>query len=201
MNNLVKLAAACCAVIAFAGCGNRVESGTARPEPQGSVSSGSDTAAPVGPQVNERGFIVKQLGEQACFGGGANCEGGVSFAVDKVEVDPPCVEYGSPPDDGHTLLLHIRVTTGTDTEAIDRVTGLINPFSIVEIGTDGVTRPVGVGMCVDSLANRLPVTYGPNQQYSGVIELVVPTASGTVAFQLIFADEDEQQGWEWTYPV
>jgi hypothetical protein len=201
LNNLVKLAAACCAAVALAGCGNRIESGTAGPELPGSANSGAETAAQAGPQVNERGFIVKQLGEEACFGGGDKCEGGVSFAVDKVEVDPPCAEYGSPPENAHTLLLHIRVATGTDTEAIDRVGGIINPFSFVEIGADGVTRPASFGICADSSANKLPDTYGPSQQYSGVLELEVPTASGTVAIQMAFADEDGQQGWEWTYPV
>lgn len=56
-------------------------------------------------------------------------------------------------------------------------------------------------MCADPSADQLPDSYGPNQQYAGVIDLEVPEASGTIALQLMLADEDGQRGWEWTYPV
>jgi hypothetical protein len=197
VNNLVKAALACAAVLGLAGCGNGVESGTGGPELHGS------SAKPAAPavQVNERGFIAKQLGETACFGGDANCAGGVTFAIDKIEVDPPCGEFGSHPENGHTLLIHIRVATGTDEEAIDRVGGIINPFSFVEIGKDGVTRPTSYSFCADSSTNQLPDSYGPNQQYAGVIDLEVPDGSGIIALQRMVADEDGQRGWEWAYPV
>jgi hypothetical protein len=138
----------------------------------------------------------------ACFGGaGKDCEGGVSFAIDKVDVDPPCSEFGSPPDKGHTLLLHLRIATGDDAEVVDRVGGIINPFSFVEIGKDGVTRDTGFGLCADPSADQLPDTYGINQKYQGVMELEVPEASGTIALQLMGGEEDGQRGWEWTYPA
>jgi hypothetical protein len=153
-------------------------------------------------ETNERGFVVKKLGEPACFGGaGKDCEGGVSFAIDKIEVDPKCTEYGSHPDNGHTVLLHLRVATGDDADVIDRVGGIINPFSFVEIGKDGVTRDTSFGMCADPSANQLPDTYGPNQKYQGVMDLEVTEASGIIALQLMGAEEDGQRGWEWTYPV
>lgn len=146
--------------------------------------------------------MVKKLGEPACFGGaGKDCEGGVSFAIDKIEVDPKCTEYGSHPDNGHTVLLHLRVATGDDADVIDRVGGIINPFSFVEIGKDGVTRDTSFGMCADPSANQLPDTYGPNQKYQGVMDLEVTEASGIIALQLMGAEEDGQRGWEWTYPV
>jgi hypothetical protein len=56
-------------------------------------------------------------------------------------------------------------------------------------------------MCLDSTTNQLPDTYGPNQQYQGVMDLEVPGASGTVALQLMGVEEDGQRGWEWTYPA
>jgi hypothetical protein len=202
VNNLVKAAVVCGAVLGLAGCGASVNAGSGGPELPDATATGTASATAPAVPVNERGFIVKQLGEPACFGGaGTNCEGGVSFAIDQVEVDPPCTEFGSHPDNGRTLLLHVRIATGTDEEAIDRVGGVINPFSFVEIGKDGITRDTSFGMCADPSTNQLPDTYGPNQQYQGVIDLEAPEGSGIIALQLMMADEDGQRGWEWTYPV
>ena len=79
--------------------------------------------------------------------------------------------------------------------------GIINPLSFVEIGKDGVTRQTSFGMCADPSANQLPDTYGPNQQYVGVLDLEAPEASGIIALQLTLPDKDGKRGWEWTYPV
>ena len=204
MNDIVKrFALAACAVVSLTGCA-AVDAGSGENAPELPAAVAGDDAAPAaaGAQTNERGFIVKQLGEMACFGGaGKDCEGGVSFAIDKVEVDPPCAEFGSHPDGGHTLVLHLRIATGGDAAVVDSVGGIINPFSFVEIGKDGVTRDTGFGMCADPSANQLPDTYGPNQQYQGIMDLEVPEASGTIALQLMAAEEDGQRGWEWTYPA
>ncbi|HEX6361001.1 hypothetical protein [Actinophytocola sp.] len=205
MNNFVKrLALIGCAVLALAGCANDTTSagnGENAPKlPDAGGSAAAETAQ--AQQTNERGLIVKQLGELACFGGaGKNCDGGVSFAVDQVEVDPPCGEFGSHPENGHTLLLHLRIATGNDLKVVDRVGGVINPFNFVEIGKDGVTRDTSFGMCADPTTNNLPDTYGPNQQYQGVMDLEVTEGSGIIALQLMSAEEDGQRGWEWTYPV
>lgn len=204
MNNIVKrLALAACAVVSLAGCAGTT-TGTGENAPELPAATGGDAAASSAArqETNERGFVVKQLGELACFGGaGKDCAGGVSFSIDKVEVDPPCTEFGSHPDNGHTLLLHLRVATGDDDTVVDQVGGIINPFSFVEIGKDGVTRDTSFGMCADPSTNQLPDTYGPNQKYQGVMDLEVPEASGVIALQLMGAEEDGQRGWEWTYPA
>jgi hypothetical protein len=204
VNKIVKrLAVAVCAVAGLAGCAD-TSTTTGENAPTLPAAAGGDAAAPaaVEQQTNDRGFVVKGLGEPACFGGAGNdCAGGVSFAIDQVDVDPPCAEYGSHPENGHTLVLHLRVATGDDTKVVDRVSGVINPFSFVEIGKDGVTRDTSFGMCVDPATNQLPNTYGPNQQYQGVMDLEVPEASGTIALQLMALEEDGRRGWEWTYPA
>lgn len=200
MKNLVR-AAVCSVLLGLVGCGMGVHAGNGGPAlSAASGEDGTSTAAARAASVNERGFIVKQLGEQACFGGaGTNCEGGVSFAIDAVEVDPPCTLV--PPSDGaHALLLHVRIATGSDAKTADRVGGVINPFSFVEIGRDGVTRDAEFGMCADSISG-LPDTFGPNQQYTGVIDIEVPQGSGIIALQLSMADENGERGWEWTYPA
>ncbi len=205
MNKSVKrLVLAVCTALALAGCTAHTSAGTGEDAPQlpGDDASPAAKAAPANAKTNERGFVVKKLGEMACFGGaGKNCQGGVSFAIDKVDVDPKCAEFGSPPANGHTLLLHLRVATGNDPAVVDRAAGIINPFSFVEIGKDGVTRESSIGMCADPSTNKLPGTYGPNQKYTGVMDLEVPKGSGTIALQLIGGEEDGQRGWEWTYPA
>lgn len=204
MNNVVKrLALTVCAVAGLAGCaGTNTGTGENAPTLPGAAGSDANPAAAQQQQTNERGFVVKQLGETACFGGaGKNCEGGVSFAIDQVEVDPQCTQFGSHPDNRHTLLLHLRIATGNDANVVDRIGGIINPFSFVEIGKDGITRDTSFGMCADPSTNQLPDTYGPNQQYQGVMDLEVTEASGTIALQLMSVEEDGQRGWEWTYPT
>ncbi|WP_460393758.1 hypothetical protein [Actinophytocola sediminis] len=197
-----RLALAGCAVAALAGCGSNINAGTGENAPELPATNTDTTAdAQTKAITNERGFIVKRLGETACFGGaGQNCEGGVSFAIDKVEVDPRCAEFGSHPDSGHTLLLHLRIATGDDPSVVDRVGGIINPFSFVEVGKDGVTRDTNLGICADPSTNKLPNTYGPNQKYQGIMDLEVTEGSGTIALQLMGGEEDGQRGWEWTYP-
>jgi hypothetical protein len=144
MNNTVKrLALAACTLIAITSCGKDISADVGQNAPELPPTNGSTAASTTHPQqqTNERGFIVKQLGETACFGGaGKDCESGVSFAVDRVEVDPPCTEFGSHAEGGHTLLLHLRIATGNDAKVVDRVGGVINPFNFVEIGKDGITR-------------------------------------------------------------
>ena len=203
VNNLpTRIALTVGAALALTACGTSTGGGDNAPKlhaAAGDTSTGADTA-PAEQTTNERGFIVKELGEPACFGGaGKDCEGGVSFAVDQVDVDPQCPLL-APSGDAHALVLHLRIATGADARMADRVAGVINPFSFVEIGKDGVTRDVGFGTCSDSSAG-LPDTFGPNQQYQGVIDLEVPQASGTIALQLGAAEEDGQRGWEWTYPA
>ncbi|WP_232211885.1 hypothetical protein [Saccharomonospora halophila] len=151
-----------------------------------------------GPERNERGNLVKSLGEEAGVfprGEGPDSPGSVTFAIDEIDVDPECGEYGQAPDEGHTLILHVRVATGDDREIAQRLSGVLNPFNFAEIGEDGVTRPAEAGMCTDS-SRGLPMNFGPNQQYKGVVEIVVPEASGILTLTTPVADAG---GWEWTY--
>ena len=202
MNNAVKrLALAACTMLALTSCGgNDTSEGTGAKAPTLAPDDTTTPAEAAAAATNERGFIVKQLGEPACFGSeGKDCAGGVTFSVDEVDIDPAC-SLLAPSDGAHALVLHVRIATGADAEMANRVSGVINPFSFVEIGKDGVTREVQFGTCSDSSAS-LPGTFGPNQQDQGVIDLEVPEASGTIALQLGAAEEDGQRGWEWTYPA
>ncbi len=146
------------------------------------------------PETNERGYIPKKLGEEARYGKNPTSESASVFVIDKVEINPPCHQYGLPNEDGETLLLHVRVATGDDQTALLALSGVLNPFAFAEITQDGVTEQAQMGMCTDP-ADALPGQFGVNQKYRGTIELVVPEASGTLVL------DDFGEGWEWTYPT
>lgn len=148
-------------------------------------------------ETNERGYLVKEIGEKAGWAGTpGDSDGAVTFALDKIVVDPPCHEYGQPPESGHTLLLHVRVATGNDRDTAMAAAGVLNPFNFAEVGKDGITRDADIGMCTDP-QRGLSADYGINQKYAGTIEIVMPEANGS----LILKDQSMTGpgGWEWSY--
>jgi hypothetical protein len=155
------------------------------------------TTTEAAPPTNERGFIPVKVGEQSCYGpmDSTSCAGGVTFSIDKIAIDPPCSEFGS--RTAHTLLLSMRVTTGTNGSALDTASGVFNPFSFVVIGKNGVTQKADFGTCTE--ASDTPNTYGPNQKYAFKIELEVPVVHGSLALQPGIIGEDGSGGWEWTF--
>lgn len=183
------------AAVMLAACAKDTTAGAAGPAlPPKSSTPAAASTAPSGPATNERGLIPKTLGQEA----GLTNEKGeptATFAIDTVTVDPPCHEYGSKPDSGHTLLLAVRVATNGDAEAAGYMALLINPYSFAEVGADGVTRSAQLGNCTDYTKN-LPGQFGVNQKYAGTIELVVPEASGVLTLQDQMGGSN---GWEWTY--
>jgi hypothetical protein len=199
------IAAVVALVATLAGCA--VETTAGRPVPAGSAQEFQPerpaieeptTAPPSGPARNERGLIPTKLGETAGFGAPEEApdQARATFSIDSVEVDPPCDEYGIRPDSGHTLLLAVRAATSSDQESAQTLSFVLNPLNFVEIGKDGVTRPAQLGSCID-ISRYLPLEFGINQRYSGVIELVVPEASGILALQDTWIDGGG--GWEWKY--
>jgi hypothetical protein len=161
---------------------------------EGTPTTPAPTTQAVEP-VNDRGFIPVEVGEQVCFGpdDAASCDGGVTFSIDKIVVDPPCVEYGERV--GHTLVLSMRVATGTDTTSTDIARGIFNPYGFTVIGTDGVAQNAAFGICTDDASD--PLTYGPNQKYTFELELEVPVAQGALALQPGFLGGSA--GWEWPF--
>ncbi|HEX6354743.1 hypothetical protein [Actinophytocola sp.] len=96
-----------------------------------------------------------------------------------MEVDPPCSEFGSHPEGGHTLQLRLRIATGNDAKVVDRVDGISNPFSFVEIDKDSVTRDTNFGMCADPSVNKLPDTHGPTSSIRASWTLKSPRRPGS----------------------
>ena len=160
---------------------------------RGTPVAGAPASTPaLEPATNSRGYVPVRVGEQVCFGP-SSCDGGVKFSIDKIVVDPPCVEYGERM--GHTLVLSMRVATGTDTTSTDIARGIFNPYGFTVIGADGISQNAAFGICTDDASN--PLTYGPNQTYAFELELEVPVARGALALQPGFLGESG--GWEWPF--
>lgn len=143
---------------------------------------------------NERGNLVKELGEVAGFGPMENLDGpqGATFSIDKIEIDPPCDPY-MPEPKGHLLRLHVRAATGSDQRYADLLGSVLNSFSFSVLGKDGVTKPADFGTCSEDAMT--PPLFGPNQKYTLLVELDVPVASG----RLILDAGLTNGGWEWKY--
>jgi hypothetical protein len=172
------------------------------------ISNGAPTLpAPAGnqtpntagqPKANAQGYIPKALGEAA----GLSSPDGSSestFTIDKITVDPKCSRYGFKPQSGHTLLLDVRVATGPDADVASELSGILSPFSFQAVGADSVTHQAQVGACTDTTKALVNSGFGPNQKYSGTIELVVPDSHGTLRAVLPTASNDGVLGWEWKY--
>lgn len=191
------LIATAATILFVASCAATDTSAGAGPELPPRSAPASNVVGNASPQTNERGNLVKQLGEKAGLGNHEQAFA-VTFTLDKVEVDPPCAQYGQKRHAGHMLLLHFRVATGNDPEVARSVASALNPFNFNEITTDGLTKQAQAGSCT-AFDNKLPYNYGINQQYSGTIEIVVPEASGIIALNPPLHPDAESGGWEWHY--
>lgn len=203
MRTLIAALTGACAFSLATGCGTSEpenSGGTVGPTlPATTTTATAPNTADAGAKVNDRGYIPKKLGEEAGLtpGQDRNDPGTVKFVVDKVEVDPSCHEYGMKPENGHTLLLHMRVATGNNREYAEGSSGIFQATNFVEIGKDGISHPARYGECTD-YAQRLPDNFGMNQRYVGTVELVVPEASGTIVLALP-GGMNNTSGWEWRY--
>ncbi|PXY20297.1 hypothetical protein DI005_21880 [Prauserella sp. PE36] len=203
MRSVPALAAACATAAILAGCSNDTAGSGSAPElpaatTEATASEATAEQAADEPERNERGNIVKQLGEEAGFagfGGQVGDDTNVLFAIDKVEVDPSCDQYGMAAESGRTLLLHVRVATGSSAETASMALGVLNPYSFSEIDANGVTHAAESGMCTDPNASITMQNFGPNQKYAGTLELIVPEANGS----LILSSPGMEGGWEWDY--
>lgn len=147
----------------------------------------------------DQGYVAVPEGRRAIVGvESSTVEEATKFVVESVEVDPPCSSFMDPPEDGHTLLVTFRITTGSDKRISDRLRPMFVQFAFSELTRDGTTVPVRRGICTDE-GWSMPHRYAPNSEYVGTVELVVPEASGTLLMDNL-ADR-RGGGWEWSYDV
>lgn len=171
--------------------------------PTTSEAAPSTTAepTPTGPQRNERGNLVKKLGESA----GYLDENGnevITFSVDAVRPINCTEEFAEPPENGHFIAVDMRIATSPEMANVD----YLSYFSISPVEFQYI--PPGGGPVVSEISTM--ATYGclpygelltsdqmmPGSQYAGTIVLDVPKPHGTLIYRPSMGDGT---GWEWGF--
>lgn len=149
------------------------------------------------PELNERGNLVKEIGQLA---GTTTSSGQVSsvFSIDDIVVDYECSE-GDAPANGHYL--GIKLSIETFPPLADSGYGALNlsggDFAV--IGPDGTREndPVGNSYTCINSSGQVPTDIGPSEKVMGVILLDTQYTEGTLILNGDGLGTDA--AWEWTY--
>lgn len=169
-------------------------------EANASADAQASTSSAAGPSTNQRGNIVKTLGEE----GGVTAEDGTflyTFAFDSITPDVPCTEeYASDPENGHLTAVKLRLSTGAVTP--DQLGYLsVSGYDFKFIGSDGLTftnvSTAATYSCLDQSALFPSAQLSPGSQYAGVVLLDLPEAAGTLIYQPSYLSAGG--GWEISY--
>ena len=148
-------------------------------------ASASSSAA--GPSTNQRGNIVKTLGEE----GGLTSEEGktfYTFAIDSITPDIPCTEEytTSDPENGHLTAVQMRLSTQAFTpDELSYLTVSSSDFTF--IGSDGLTftnvDTIATYGCLSGSVKFPSDQLNPGSQYAGVVLLDLPQTAGTLVYK------------------
>lgn len=199
-----RVLAALAAVVVLAGCssgdGNKSASPTLPDKPSSSASTSAARTNQVGAELNSRGNVAKELGEDAFLKDPAGQDQVLTFAVDSVTADIPCTSgFDEPPVSGHYLGVAVRASTSPAYPA-DQYFLTFQPTDFKVIGPDGVTVSALGGNAYSCLPQQEMFTLdllAPGQQYTGTVVLDSPVTSGS----LIYAPQGGggSTGWEWQF--
>jgi hypothetical protein len=156
-------------------------------------------ALDAGAALNERGNIVKQVGEPAGIGRSADPGSPtvLTFTVEDLVINPECTSgFEQAPLTGNYLGIYLRVETTPDYDPKQLRT--FSEYDFALLGPDGTPIPqvlenaqVCFGADDEMSARRL----GPGEQYEGWVVLDMPVRAGT----LIYQPAGEPNGWEWEF--
>lgn len=191
------------ALTACSGNGAAGEQASGPTLPPTTTSAGETTTPPSGPVLNERGNIVKALGEE---GGFTPAQGStdrfLTFAVDAVTPDVPCTgDYPQAPENGHLVRVDLRASTSASATPTDLAGISFYAANWQFIGSDGVTvsgqtlATVGAFSCLPTSEQFTTDPLAPASQYRGAVVIDAPEAHGTLVYRPAFM----QGGWEWTF--
>lgn len=172
---------------------------TATPTPTPTSTADDDAVATYGERiVNDRGYIVKEIGQLAGMSSGESDDVTVAqFAVTDIVVDVACTaDYADPAKNGHLVGIHLNVETTPELAHTTVPSVSFSEWGWQAFDADGkrVNDPIGTGSwCMDS-GDQLPADIGPAQSVSGWIVLDLPSDHGSVALTM-----GSTAGWEWTY--
>lgn len=163
--------------------------------PEKADSASSAPAASDKPKTNDRGNIVKKVGEKA---GLKNAQGKqtVELTVTKITPGFKCTgEYASPPENGNFIAIDVTMVTSKDFQVSDL---LVNSHSWKVIGPDGTTEnssASGASFSCIPENKAIPMTIGPGQSIKGTVILDSQYKSGAVMLPVGFSTG----GWEWPF--
>lgn len=162
------------------------------------------TATPT-TRTNERGEIIKKIGETAGLG---NVDGGnvmtMKFKVASIKAITCDAPYATPPK-GQAIAVALEIQTKPDFEgplAINGAPGMISfsPYYWRGYAANGTRmNTVDSNISQNCLSDRtvlLPDSIGKGEKLNGLVILDVSTRNGSVAFE-----PQEGVAWTWNYSV
>jgi hypothetical protein len=168
------------------------------------AASSSPAAEPDAPEpeveLNERGNIPVEFGEEVTIrpAAGADEPPMLALSVEEVVVDPPCDDDSEvEPDNGHYVAFRLEATAS---DAFDpRVTTVIANYDFSVIGADGTVfdpvTPAGRA-CFGPPRLIQNMRIGPSNEYVGWMVLDVPVTSGALVYA---PGGDGPDQWEWDF--
>lgn len=155
-------------------------------EPTETATAAADT--------NERGNLVKKIGQRAGLLDEESGKQAVDFRVTKITPRFKCTaEYAQKPANGNFIAIEMDVQTTKDAD-----TFFVDSGTWKVIGPDGTTENSSTGNangCVPE-SKALPSTIGPGEHVKGLVILDSQYRSGAVALTQVTMDGG---GWEWSF--
>lgn len=210
MRKIIVLAVTAITLTACGGTASETASETSAratlPEAPSSSVAPSTTAepTPTGPERNERGNIVKKMGQEGAF---LDPEGNdlVVFAIDAigpVQCTADWAEWGEEPENGHLIAADLRMATTPEFQGslIQEYGFTVNPNDFQFVRPDGVTvsnlATMSTYGCIPDGETFTQNELNPASQYTGKVVLDVPALKGTLIYKPFFAEDG---GWEWSF--
>lgn len=157
-----------------------------------------------GPETNDRGNIVKAIGEEGGISDLATDDAVLTFAVDGIaaaQCEPDWQEYGSGPENGHLTAVDMRVATAPAFGTSDLGSYFtITPYDFQFIDPAGITHTnletMATYGCVSDAQSFTQDPLSPASQYVGKIVLDLPAPNGTLVYR---PSSVVDGGWEWSF--
>ena len=159
----------------------------------------AEEASEASPEPNERGNLVKQVGETAGLTDDVTGEWTLDFKVTAIIPGYECTSgFADPSVNGQFVALRFEVNTTAawDSEMMGDFMMSAHDFQAFDASNMRVNDPVGAASMCPSDAEMLPQTMGPAQSANGTIVLDLPAGPGIVAYRPMYL---QTGGWEWAY--